>query len=167
MLVIYLIVGLISGLIGASVAGAKGKNSAAWGVICFFLPIALLFLFMSKDEAPAATVAGLADWDTLVKYDPDLRSAYEQVAPLGPDAIRMLHDIYSKVQNKAALPSIVADIVKSAQTSHLLPIGFSLVESVNGMSVGQRGKEYWAGGQIFTSLSTAKAYAKALAKRQA
>lgn len=47
---VYLIVGLIAGIIGADIAKKKGQNPAIWFILCFLFPIAIVGLFFIGDE---------------------------------------------------------------------------------------------------------------------
>lgn len=139
MIFIYLAVGIMAGIIGAGVARNRGQNPAAWGIVCFIIPIALLFLFFIPEEtqataysntAPIATKAQVisstqpnlaipaafeAKWDSLSKYDPDIKQAVETLNPHGTQAIKLFKKRYSDVELKEAIPAIVADIIQEMQ----------------------------------------------------
>jgi hypothetical protein len=50
MFLVYFIVGLIAGVIGANMAKKRDQNPALWFVICFLVPIALLGLFFIEKK---------------------------------------------------------------------------------------------------------------------
>jgi hypothetical protein len=60
----------------------------------------------------AAAPASIADdkWTALITYDPDIKNAFEIAMVRGQGAVAFLRDVYAKVDNKAALPNIIADI---------------------------------------------------------
>jgi len=49
-MLIYFIVGLIAGLIGANMAKGRGQNPAVWFILCFLFPIAILGLFFLEKK---------------------------------------------------------------------------------------------------------------------
>ena len=171
-LLIWLIIAIVFGVIGANVARNKGKDAAAWGIICFLLPFAVIFLLASSSQSlPLESPAEDLDqkWAALVRYDPEIRAAAEQVAPYGPLATSMLRDLYTAVQNKAALPSIISDIINSAKTTGLAPLvpsGFAQIEQISGVPIyGNNRGQFWLNGQTFGDKSTARVYARVLSKK--
>ena len=172
LLVLWFVIAVAFGFMGASVARNKGKEPAAWGLICFLIPISIVVLLASNGSSRSGT-ASSADvdikWDALLRYDPEIRSAANQLAAYGPDALAAFQRIFSTVENKAAIPEIVSDIITAAKasqlTSLLAPPGFKRVGEHAGVEIYGNGRQFWLNGQIFTSKETALIYANVLSKR--
>ena len=171
LLLLWFAIAVAFGFIGASVARNKGKEPAAWGLICFLIPIAIVFLLASSEKSSSDPVSeddANNKWDALSRYDPEIRSATNQLAVYGPDAIAAFQKIFSSVQNKAAIPEIVSDIIIAAKasqlTSLLAPPGFKRIGEHAGVEIYGNGRQFWLNGQTFTSRDTAEIYAKVLRK---
>lgn len=75
--------------------------------------------------------------------------------------------VYSHVQNKEAIPAMVADIIKNAQQRvAFLPHGFSQHSERDGVAIYSDGTgRFWIDGQYFSSLQSARGFARSLARR--
>ncbi len=147
---IFIVIPIVSGFIGASIAKGRDRSALGWFAICFFLPLLghILLAVLPSEAAPAATstpvvavaapvrnthapvAAPIADaapprvealfnlppvspaerWRYLVEYDPTLRDAAAQLAPLGPEAVDKLRDAFFALQDRTLVPNVVARI---------------------------------------------------------
>ncbi|WP_454700900.1 hypothetical protein [Agrobacterium burrii] len=66
---------------------------------------------MQPQAAPVpATNADTDRWAALARYDDEIRAAVEQVRPYGSNALDRLRTTYLALNDKAKLPTIIADI---------------------------------------------------------
>lgn len=139
MVFIYLIVGIVAGLIGVSMASGRGQNQAVWFIVCFLFPIALIgLLFVPKIKSASASnnysrtqsetgfllqtapdMRSLppidpefnAKWTILTKYDSEIADAVHRLEPYGENAVIKFKHIYGVFQDKSKIHGIVQDIV--------------------------------------------------------
>jgi hypothetical protein len=147
---IFLLVLVISGIIGALIAQSKNKNVGLWFVICFFFSLIgiLILLFSKADEsqekklatAIAATnrewaqklprVASNVEfatqaydkkkWNTLVEIDSDIAAAVQQIRPLGERYVIQFAEKYLTLNDKSYLQNIVERILLDAKKESAL-----------------------------------------------
>lgn len=106
--IIYLIIGVVFGYIGAKMAGARGRDPALWGLLCFLFPLlgvlALALAGKRNDQivvslaAPAASVPAKSfdtqKWEVLVGVDNDISDAVKSLSLYGQRYIDELAEKY-------------------------------------------------------------------------
>lgn len=115
-----------------------------------------------------ATPSADSRWENLVRYDPDIGAAVNRLAVYGPSAVERLRNIYSDIQDKAALPSIVSDIeveFDPGNSPNAIPLGFQQVAERAGVPIYSNGKTFHVDGNSFNLLENAKAYALFVSRR--
>lgn len=126
-------VAIVCGVVGASMAKSRGKDSALWFLICAFFPIiGILALAVSGEDPPTRSSQGLtqasaspvqtvrsetkitavdtAAWKALREYDADIASAVAAIGVYGRDAEERLATAYLAVSDKNLLPAIISKI---------------------------------------------------------
>lgn len=103
-------------------------------------------------------------WAQLSRYDPEISSAVAHLSGYGNEAVMRFRDIYADVDNKAAIPGIVADVENYARSitdaSQWVPAGFKQSGSRAGITIYHNGpKHFWAAGEHFRTVDEAIAYA--------
>lgn len=164
---ILLIVAIVFGAIGAAVASGKGRNPFLWFIICALVPlIGLLILAclsnqkVATEALPAARTDLDERWDNLAKFDPDIRAAVGRLEPFGLVAVSAFKVIYSDVQDKASIPSIVAEIESATTTDRAKMAKLTFVEMSCGLPIFQNlDRTYLVGEEIAPSLSAARGLA--------
>ncbi|WP_416796230.1 hypothetical protein [Ciceribacter azotifigens] len=128
--VIYLIIALVFGLIGSSMATSRNRSSGLWFVLCavfgLFGIIALLLIGKNPgggtSEASGVLLPPTANfdrtkWQVLSEVDPDIQAAIAKVAPFGDRWVSQLAEKYLAVGDKQYLDSIVSNVIGAAQSA--------------------------------------------------
>lgn len=110
--ILLLAVCVLCAVVGYRLATARRRNAVLWAFACFVFPPALGILFITpRAIADSEAFKALdARWDSLTRYDPDVRAVVERIGPLGPEAVDRFKRLYAEQQDKGAIPLIVADI---------------------------------------------------------
>lgn len=109
---LLLAVGVLCAVVGYRLATARRRNAVLWAFACFVFPPALGILFITPRAIAASEAYKALDarWDSLTRYDPDIRAAAERLGPLGAEAVERFKRLYAEQPDKGAIPLIVADI---------------------------------------------------------
>ncbi|GJD96239.1 hypothetical protein [Methylobacterium iners] len=110
-IVMILALWVVAAVAGWDLAKRKGLNKRRWAATCLFFPPALIGLALTKSQQrPGETEAFRNRWTSLAAYDPEIKAAVERLSALGPPAVAQFRLSWGDVQNKEAIPLIVADI---------------------------------------------------------
>ena len=99
------------------------RDAALWGLICFFLPLlGILILLIAGDADDGEGGSGYRNtngnmwirWQALIDVDPDIRAAAGRVRSFGPQYEEQLAEKYLALNDKSALPALVARTLESA-----------------------------------------------------
>jgi hypothetical protein len=127
-LVLFFLLWLGFAAIGAGMARRRHRDAALWGLICFFLPLlGIAILLIAGDahgEGRGEGGAGFGHrdtngsmwirWQALIDVDPDIRAAASRVRAFGPQYEEQLAEKYLALNDKSALPALVARTLESA-----------------------------------------------------
>jgi hypothetical protein len=106
-LIAYAVVGLICGLIGASIARESGRDGAIWFVLCFATSLVGIIALAAGGRVPngaaSAAAAAAKRWRILVELDPELADAAAAVRAHGARYEEMLADYYLTVDDRGYL----------------------------------------------------------------
>ncbi len=164
---IWLISAVFFGFAGFKIAEKKRRNPYAWGFFSAVFPPTILILLNQMTAAVSSKDFLNFDekWSDLSRYDPDIKSAVEELAPFGKSAVEEFKLKYHKEANKASIPLIVSDIkgertalkVAGAEEfeSHK---GTPIFKDVNGM--------FYVDGKQTVNLNTARTIAAGAARRR-
>lgn len=130
--ILYFILALITGFIGARIARRKGRDTTVWFLICALTGglgiIALLIGEDAPDHAPRQlqTFRSLpplpssksartppydaAKWKTLLEVDPELRARHDEIAVFGPQYVEAFASKYMQLSDRS-YTSMIADAV--------------------------------------------------------
>lgn len=165
---------LVLTFIVAFIAANRGRSGIGFFFLALVLSplISLVILLCTnpKTSAQEASVRAQAlseadqKWADLVKYDPEIGAAVSQLKGYGPAAVHRFRSAYGSVNNKAAIPAIVADILTSVQKGSLaptkpIPSGYIQKSARNGIGIYGNGRSYWVEGEFFGSMPSAEAWA--------
>lgn len=166
---------LFAMLVGAFASG-RGKSGLGFFLLSVLLSPLIGFiiaLLAAPETSAAAALPGAnpdfrAKWADLARYDADVSNAVDQLAPYGNEAVLRFRDVYSAVNDKAAIPAIVADIEAHAQSisdaSGWAPAGFKKDFTERGVPIFKSGKTYWVAGEYFPDIYGARVFARQLAQ---
>jgi hypothetical protein len=186
MIFVFLFFGAIFSVVSFQMAKSRNRNAPIWGILGFFFgffpPIILAMIgkssavqsdLSSSNSAPAAVLRNSFDdtWDTLCKYDGDVRILVHELQPFGHEAIEELKRAHQAVGDKAKLIEI-AGLIKKEMTikkekeslpvvkisSTLIKIGGGRSVEIIGLSNGKYEAETLSGKKTFDSLEDAKSY---------
>jgi hypothetical protein len=110
----WVVFGGIIAALAWNLAAKKHKDSLLWAVICFIIPIAIIFLLASgsNDEVEAASsVRDLRRWNALIEVDPDIAAAAEKARSLDPDCERLLAEKYMVLNDKQYLEPLLTKVI--------------------------------------------------------
>lgn len=173
---------LILWVIGAAVAGfvasSRGRSGFGFFLLSLLLSplIGIILAAILSDESNAASTLFLAGpshefrarWPDLSRYDPDIAAAVTKLSPYGNEAVLRFRDAYGALNNKDAIPAIVADIEGFARTvkvpSDWAPQGYKRDHSLRGIPIYRSGKSYWVAGEHFGNMKDAQDEARRIAK---
>jgi hypothetical protein len=168
---IFIIIPIVFGLIGAAVASGKGRSPIAWFVICAVLPLVglIILAYQSSENGtpPAPFVRSDFDerWENMAKFDPEVRAAIGRLQPLGDLALDAFRIVFSDVRDKAAIPSIVGEIENASIEERLKMVGLTHVETSSGIPIFKhRNGNYVVGHVTSQSLEVARGVAERTAK---
>lgn len=124
--VLFFLLWLGFAVIGAGMARRRHRDAALWGLICFFLPllgiVILLIAGFAHGEGRGEGGSGYRNtngnmwirWQALIDVDPDNRAAAGRVRSFGPQYEEQLAEKYLALNDKSALPALVARTLESA-----------------------------------------------------
>jgi hypothetical protein len=137
MIVVYLVLGIVLGIIGSTIAKSNGRDPAVWFVICAFVPligiVALLIAGESKPhatapvlnfkpiepearnvqarmEAPQSEKYDRKRWSVLKEVDPEIAAASKEVVALASHYDDVLAEKYLVLGDKTYLSALVNGI---------------------------------------------------------
>lgn len=171
-----IIVWLLFALVVGAFASSRGRSGLAFFLLSVLLSplVGFIIVLIVGSNAPPTAVAALtgansdfrAKWANLARYDVDIRNAVDKLAPYGNEAVLRFRDIYETVNDKAAIPAIVADIEAHAKSitgsSGWAPEGFKQAGVEHGVPVFRSGNRFWVGGEHFPDSNSAIAFARQL-----
>ncbi len=136
---VYVILPLLSvftAIWAVLVAHGRGRSTLLWGALGFFLSVfAVIALYVlprlavPEDQA-IAQFGGYGDlprphpdkvFAMLAEYDPAVRAAVAELAPLGEEAFRRLREAHMTMRDPALLPDIVQRIRDQGGSNRAVP----------------------------------------------
>ncbi len=168
-----IIVWLLFALVVGAFASSRGRSGLAFFLLSVLLSpiVGFIIALIVGSNTPPTAVASLpnvnpdfrAKWTNLARYDADISNAVDKLTPYGNEAVLRFRDIYETVNDKAAIPAIVADIEAHAKSitdpTGWAPEGFKQAGVENGVPVFRSGNRFWVGGEHFPDANSATAFA--------
>lgn len=169
---------LFAVLVGAFASG-RGRSGFAFFLLSVILsPVVGFIIALVLGTNGPATAAALAlpgasadfraKWPDLARYDPDISRAVDHLTQYGNEAVLRFRDAYGAVADKAAIPTIIADIEAKARSitdpSGWAPDGFQKAGTAHGLQLFKSGNTYWVAGEHLSNIDAAMAFASQLAQ---
>lgn len=127
-IVIYFIVGIIFGVMGAGMARRRNRDAAIWGIVCFLFPLIGIFVLAIAGQAAVSTQAirasdgvNMRQWQALVELDPEIADAAMKARAAGPHVERMLAEKYLALNDKQYLGAALTKALEQGATA--APVG--------------------------------------------
>lgn len=154
---------LFAALVGMFASG-RGRSGLGFFLLSLVLsPLVgfIIALLLGSGTSGATTHLALpgpnpefrAKWPDLARYDADISSAVDRLAPYGNEAVLRFRDVYASVNDKSAIPAIVSDIEAHARSitdpSGWAPAGFTQAPVERGIPVFKQANTLWVCGEYF------------------
>lgn len=133
--IFILLIAIVFGLIGSSMAKKRGRDAVGWFVICFLFPIIGLIILAAVGDAKkeqtvpdsgspntrAITVDQSAKWRSLVELDADVAAAAEKAREYGPEYEKLLAEKFLPLSDKTYLQAALNKVIEAARLDELSP----------------------------------------------
>jgi len=126
MLVVYVLIMVVFGVIGATLAESRNREPVVWGIICALFPLLGILILLAlgsqstllnhSSTINASTAQHDAHkWETLKQVDPEIAAAAAKANAVDAEAEKLLAKKYLTLNDKSYLDTMVKKAIEESK----------------------------------------------------